>query len=223
MKSSIIIPAYNHYDLLHTLLFEIYRRCKSVDEVVVVNDASTDENVIKGLSWWKESELIPIRELRAKTNKGFLLSSNIGLKRATGDIKILLSTDVKIYADIPLLVAEKLKENPKRLVGGIIHSHDTGWNKFGKKLFPYVEGWLLATTADGWEELGYLDARYVPNDAEDLDLSTTALSLGYELSTIESVVHIGGQSIGYGPEREALTRINIEKFRKKWIDNENSG
>lgn len=217
MTSSIIIPAYNHYDLLHVLLFEIYRRCKSVDEVVVVNDASTDDSVIKGLAWWKESKLIPIRELRSSTNRGFLLSANSGLKKATGDIKILLSTDVKIYDDVSVLVTDKLKDNPKRLVGGIIHSHDTGWNRFGKTIFPYVEGWLLATTADGWEELGYLDTRYVPNDFEDVDLSTTALSLGYELEIIPSVVHIGGQSIGYSPEREALTKINQEKFKNKWI------
>ena len=33
----------------------------------------------------------------------------------------------------------------------------TGWNKFGEKIFPYLEGWLLATTSKGWAELGYFE------------------------------------------------------------------
>jgi GT2 family glycosyltransferase len=219
MKVSIVIPAYNHYDLLHQLLYDLYRNCNSVNEVVVVNDASTDEELFSGLNWWKGTGMLPIREIRAKENKGFLISANLGLKQATGDIKILISTDVRVYGDIVQAITLILKANPKSLVGGVVYTHDTGWNKFGKKIFPYVEGWMLATTNYGWEELGYLDRRYVPNDFEDVDLSTTALSLGYELIIVEpgSAVHTGGKSIGYSPEREALTRINQKKFEEKWI------
>lgn len=216
---SIVIPAFNHYDLLHQVLFDIYKNCNSVNEVVVVNDASTETDVITGLDWWKHGGMLPVREIRSQTNKGFLLSANVGLMKATGDIKILLSTDVRVKGDLVQAVSLALKENPKRLVGGIIYSQDTGWNKFGKKIFPYVEGWLLATIADGWEALGYLDAIYVPNDFEDVDLSTKALSMGYELVTVPegTAIHMGGGSIGYSPEREALTKINQRKFKDKWM------
>ena len=69
------------------------------------------------------------------------------------------------------------------------------------------------------ERLNYFDERYVPHDFEDVDLSTTALSLGMELIPLNNpgLQHIGGQSIGYSPAREAITRTNLKKFGDKWI------
>ena len=69
------------------------------------------------------------------------------------------------------------------------------------------------------EKLNYFDERYVPHDFEDVDLSTTALSLGMELIPLNNpgLQHIGGQSIGYSPAREAITRTNLKKFGDKWI------
>lgn len=218
-RISIVIPVFNQYPLLHQLLYDIYQKCYNhVDEVLIVNDASTEEDVIGGLDWWKQSEMLPIREIRNKENRGFLLSSNLGLRKATGDIKILISTDVRLYVDVAEKIQSVLKESPKSLVGGVIYSHDTGWNKFGTKIFPYVEGWMLGATADGWEALGYFDERYTPSDYEDVDISTVALQRGYGLAVIEpgSAVHLGGRSIGYSPEREIQTRRNQEKFREKW-------
>ena len=67
--------------------------------------------------------------------------------------------------------------------------------------------------------MGYFDDRYAVSDFEDVDLSTTAVSLGYNLVPLNNpgLVHLGGKSIGYSPEREARTRINQEKFEEKWI------
>ena len=79
---------------------------------------------------------------------------------------------------------------------------------------------MLIAKKEHWEELGYFDERYAPHDFEDVDLSTTALSKGFNLAQIvpETVVeHIGAQSIGYGDERSELTKKNREKFREKWI------
>lgn len=219
MTVSIVIPVYNQYPMLHQLLFDIYQKCGKVDEVLIVNDCSTEEEVISGLSWWKGTEMLPIREIRNTENRGFLLSSNYGLRKAIGDVKILISTDVRVLGDAVYRIVHALSNNPKTLVGGIFYNHDTGWNTFGKKTFPYLEGWLLATTADGWEALGYFDEQFSPNDYEDIDLSTTALKRGYELMALASdvAVHLGGRSIGYSPERELLTHRNQKKFEAKWI------
>ena len=104
------------------------------------------------------------------------------------------------------------------LVGNFTQSQLDGMN-FDGKIFPYLEGWLLAFTKDAWNEIGGFDPIYAPNDAEDIDFSTTALSKGYKLIPLPEglVTHIGSQTLSYGPEREALTKINIEKFRKKWM------
>ena len=82
-----------------------------------------------------------------------------------------------------------------------------------------MEGWLLATTSKGWAELGYFDGRYTPCDFEDVDLSTQAMSMGYDLVALNSPAlrHMGGQSSGFNSAREAQTRINQKKFEEKWI------
>ncbi|MEK6882660.1 MAG: hypothetical protein AABY22_23765, partial [Nanoarchaeota archaeon] len=75
------------------------------------------------------------------------------------------------------------------------------------------------TTRNAWDELFYFDEQFAPSDMEDIDLSTKAYALGYDLVALPSDMthHIGGQSIGFNPEREKITLINKEKFKNKWI------
>jgi GT2 family glycosyltransferase len=153
-------------------------------------------------------------------NVGFLKASNAGLKKADGDVVCLISNDVRIYKDIVHGIFDKVSGwHSPVLVGGRLLDFDTGWNEFDGKIFNYLEGWLLATTKDAWSELFYFDEQFIPSDMEDVDISTKALSLGYELISLpaEMTHHIGGQSIGFNPEREAITIRNKEKFRNKWM------
>lgn len=217
---SIIIPIYNNWALTHQCLFDIFQKCFPVDEVIIVNDNSPDPTVYAGLEWWKNQAFLPIREVRLEKNVMFLRASNIGLKKATGDIKILLSNDVRIYGNVSQSILNLLTEDEHQLVGGRYLDWKTGWNDFGDAVFPYLEGWLLAATAKGWEDLGYFDEQYVPSDMEDVDLSATAGMLGYKLTALppEMTNHLGGQSIGFNSAREAITIANKEKFKKKWME-----
>jgi GT2 family glycosyltransferase len=218
---SIVIPTYNHFELTHQLLWDIYKNCSLVEEVIVVDNGSQDKAVQDGLKWWANSHLLPIETITLKENVGFLRASNIGLKAAVEDIVCLVSNDVRIYRDL-VVMAQGLAQIPgKILLGGKVYNDSTGWNEFDGKVFPYVEGWLLITERGNWEELGYFDERFAPCDFEDVDLSTTAISLGYSLAQITPdagtvVEHLGAQTIGYGDAREAGTRINQKKFQEKW-------
>lgn len=225
----IVIPIYNAWELCHSLLWDLFRKEKdNITSITIVNDCSTDTEVEGGIKWWCSSYggKYPIRAIHNEHNIGFLLSANLGIKSVTNhqdtlpqDIIILLSTDVKVLTPFISQIKEIMESNPKSLVGGIFYGHDTGWNKFGDLLYPYLEGWLLATTVSGWSDLGYFDERYIPSDYEDVDLSTTAISKQYQLVPLNNVglQHLGGMSIHYGPEREKQTRINQEKFKLKWI------
>lgn len=224
----IVIPHYNRWDMTHPRLWELYKHDKEwVTEILVVDDCSTDDMTEGGLRWWKEmgkKSNFHVRSISPETNQHFLRAANLGIrdirkKANPEDVIILLSNDVLNRVGFVKQVSELLS-SPKRLVGGVLLNKDTGWNKFGGKIFPYLEGWLLAATADGWTELGGgFDERYSLSDFEDVDLSTTALSLGYELVPINhpGLQHLGGQSIGYSPEREENTLANRDKFREKWV------
>lgn len=224
----VIIPHYNKWDLTHPRLWELYKHSKEhITEVLVVDDCSNDDMTEGGLRWWASMSVkqdFRVRAIRTESNLHFLRASNFGIddilkKSEPEDIIILLSNDVLVLRDFVGQVKDILS-HPKKLVGGVLLSKDTGWNKFGDKVFPYLEGWLLAATAEGWKELGGgFDTRYKFSDFEDVDLSTTALSLGYELVPLNNPAlnHLGGMSIGYNPEREARTKANRKKFERKWI------
>lgn len=219
-KTSIVIPYYNHWELTHQALFDLYSHCReSIYEVVLVNDGSTEIMSYDGLEWWKKNKMLPIRVLDMEENVGFLRASNAGIRKASGDIVVLLSNDVRVQENIITKIEKILEDDPASLIGGRLYTESTGWNKFGDKIFPYVEGWLLATTKDGWKELGGFDEQFAPNDYEDVDLSTTAAHKGFTLCELlyAKVTHIGAQSIGYSSVREELTKKNQKKFEAKWL------
>lgn len=211
MKFSFIIPAYNNYKLLHQLLWDIYKNCSPCYEIVITDDGN-DQETLDGVEWWKS--LLPVRHFR-HNEVGFLLNSNAGLRKARGDVLCLVSTDVRIHKDI---VGYNVGyENC--LWGGKLLDWDTGWNTFNGVVYPYLEGWLLATHKDTWSKLDYFDERYSPNDMEDVDLSTQAIRKGLLLRAYpeDYVSHLGAQTIGYNPEREELTKRNKTKFYEKWV------
>ncbi len=217
IKVSFVIPFYNHWELTHQLLFDIVNQCKDVDEVIVVNNGSTESH---GLAWWQDSKLLPLRVVSLVPNRGFLLGANEGLKASLGDVTALISNDVRIRGNLSGVLRLTYTLHPRVVSGGKLYTGDTGWNNFNGVLFPYVEGWMVAAGTDVWKELGYFDERYAPNDFEDVDLSTTARSKGLELVELPTGIaeHMGARTISYGPEREKLTKINREKFRQKWIE-----
>lgn len=216
MKVSFIIPVFNHWTLINTLLRGIFDHTRP-DEIIVVDDCSTDQETRDGLDWWFLNYGVNV--VRPIENLGFLKASNYGVSKATGDIVVLISSDVKIEDDLAEIVKGLVSENPRVFIGGKLYQYDTGWNTFDGEVYPYLEGWLLACTKEVWDELGGFDVRFAPHDFEDVDISTTAVSKGLALIPLNNpnIRHLGGMTIGYNDERQALTVRNKEKFREKWI------
>lgn len=229
MKSYILIPHFENWTLTHQRLWELYRYCRdNITEVIVIDDCSMDDETEGGLRWWAQFRVqhdFKVSSIRTPENLNFLRASNFGIRHllekvTSDDIIILLSNDVEIRNDFVRQIADKIGQSPKSLVGGVLYSHDTGWNKFGNTVFPYIEGWLLAMNMEGWTlaEWGF-DERFSPSDYEDVDLSTFMRTMRYELIPLNNpgLHHIGGQSIKYGPERLARTNENRKKFEEKWV------
>lgn len=216
-KVSIVILCYNRYDLTHQLLMDIKQHCSQAYEVIVVDNASEDSNVANGLEFWLSLNVLPLKVVSLRNNRGFIGGMNYGLSKATGDIVVLLSNDVRItggyfWGDL----ISVFRENDKTLLGGILYSHDTGWNVFKDKIFPYVEGWFLAATKEFWNVVGGFEEMYAPSDFEDVHLSTQAIEMGYTLQTIGGIQHLGAKTYGYNSERLARTNRNRELFAKYW-------
>lgn len=215
--TSIVIPFFNHWEMTHQLLYDIYTQMRDVDEVVVVDNGSTEAT---GLDWWEGNGLLPLSVIHVSENEGFLRAANRGMRHAHGEVLILISNDVRIYQPVLPMIRTTLALHPKTVMGGVLYEHDTGWNTFAGRIYPYVEGWFLAVSRDIWKAAAGFDERYAPNDYEDVDFSTYAREkLGCKLMALPlgSVVHMGSQTIGYTDERRYLTEQNMEKFREKWV------
>jgi len=217
-KVSIVVPCYNHYDLLHSLLFDIYNFNRDVDEVVIIDNGSNAKDFFDGYNWWLKSKNLPLKMYTIKENVGFLKACNFGVPKADGDIILLVSNDVQIKRPILDEVKEKLNGG-NCIVGPRLVDWNSGWNCFNNHIYPYLEGWLLGFTRGTWKDLGGFDERFAPNDYEDVDFSTSAISKGYSLVTLgnSQITHLGGATLKFSPQREALTKINQEKFRQKWV------
>jgi GT2 family glycosyltransferase len=214
-KTSIVIPVYNHWDLVENLIADLEKfEIDNIDEVVICDNGSEEQRVLKSG--------LPIKYLRSEKNLGFTLASNFGLKKVRqGDDRMvfLISTDVRIYSKFIDRASDILFGAQPALLGNRHITFDSGWNTFDGITFDYLEGWFLGATSEGWRYLGYFDEAYSPFDYEDIDLSTTAKQKGYKLVSLNNpnIIHLGAQTIGFNPEREAITIRNKEYFRKKWV------
>jgi len=222
MKVSVVIPQYKNMSLLHQVLWGLYSKCRDdIDEIIIVDDFSEDKDVY---DYYDNGMMIgmfsTIKVYRQKENAGFLKTCNFGVEKASGDVVVVLSNDVRIHRNFVKVVKEIIEKDEKVLIGGKLLSGDTGWNTFDGKTFPYIEGWLVVCTKKAWEELGGFDEQYGSSDFEDVDLSTKAVSLGYTLVELGNEVshEHPASSYGYNPEREARTKRNRELFRKKWTE-----
>lgn len=217
-KVSIVIPTYKTWKLTQGLLDNLSRHEKdNIDEIVVVDDCSGDEVTLV-------SDL-PFEVLRLEENQGFPKACNRGLEYVTQNIAdkrlvFLISNDVIVTGKFIEQAAEHAFDARRALIGNRHIVFDSGWNTFDGKTFDYLEGWFFAANSDSWRDLGYFDEAYSPYDYEDIDLSTKAKTKGYKLVSLNNphLIHMGGQTIGFNPTREAVTRRNQEYFRKKWLE-----
>ena len=108
MYLSIIIPAYNAQKSIIPLLTSLYKsrrvNWKNL-EIIVVDDASSDNTVSRLLSWVKTHKKISVRILKLKKNSGPAHARNVGVKYARGMIVLFLDSDVRVY---PLTLFELL-------------------------------------------------------------------------------------------------------------------
>lgn len=229
MKTSIVIPMYGHWDLVHPLLMQLWSHSlqrHSELEIVLVDDCSPDPNAYSGgIKWWQAGLLEGrFRYFRNKENRGFSHTCNTGAKIAIkngAEIVIFLSTDVTVMGDIAGDVETLVNLDKNIVVGGTILCNDTGWNNLPNcGPVPYPEGWMLACHVDVWGQLGGFDGNFAPYDYEDVDLGTQCWWQGIKLvSAPTKLRHAGGKSISVvNPNRVLITQKNGIYWRSKWAD-----
>jgi GT2 family glycosyltransferase len=182
-------------------------------EFVVVDNGSNGQTVevLKRLSAVPQ---LPLKLILNIGNKGFGPGNNQGVEASMGSVLIITQPDVILKED----VAEKAREaNDYFLYGPQLNDYDTGWNRFGTTIVPYLNGHFLVCTRKTWDVIGGFDSRYYPTDFEDVDLSYTAVQKGVELvQTPYNVMHLSSGSWSLRSDRLQVTRNNRKVFAQKW-------
>lgn len=238
---SIIIPVYNKSLYTFTCLKSIHETSGSnVYEIIVVDDASTDDTSRM------LGNITGITVIRNAENKGFIHSSNTGVKAAKGRYIVLLNNDTIVtrgwldalthtfrYFPDAGLVGAKLIYPDGRLqeAGGVVWQDASAWN-YGRydnpdkpeysycRAVDYCSGACLMIRRQDLIDLGSFDEYYSPAYYEDTDLAFRVRKTGkkvyYQPGAL--VIHFEGVSSGTDVSKgtKQYQVVNHEKFFTRW-------
>ena len=209
-KVSIIIPNFNGKDILGKNLPVVLKACEKFGlhqtEIIVVDDASSDESVS-----FVEKNFPQIKLVIHQVNQFFAATCNTGVSLAKGQIVVLLNSDVVPEVDfLPPLVNHFNNEetfsvgcrevdcrNGKEILSGkgiMMFKRGLVVHRRAPEQDAGITSWTSAGSAaysrEKWEKLGGLDTLFRPAYEEDRDLSYRASKHGWvNLYEPKSVVH----------------------------------
>ncbi len=97
-RMSVVIPNYNHGRLLPEALRAIERQSTPPFEVIVVDDGSTDDSIVRLQSLASEMSWLQIH--RHGENSGVNAACNTGLARVRGDFVLFTAADDRLDGDM---------------------------------------------------------------------------------------------------------------------------
>jgi glycosyltransferase involved in cell wall biosynthesis len=118
---SVVIPVYNSSEHLEKCLQKLSTSDDSPDEVIVVDDGSTDASP-------DVAGRFQVRLLKTETRSGPAVARNLGAREATGDVLYFIDADVLVRSDTVRQIRAAFADDPKldALIGSYDDSPDSG-------------------------------------------------------------------------------------------------
>ncbi|HJA85927.1 MAG TPA: glycosyltransferase [Candidatus Bacteroides avicola] len=140
-KVSLIIPIYNVASYIADCLRSVYTQTYPLLEVILVNDATTDDSMTQAAPWIKKlQERYRVKVVNHTWNRGLSASRNTGMEAATTDWIYFIDSDDEITPNcIELLAAQVEKYPDVDFVMGDIKYVGTDWH-FPLTCDAYVKG-----------------------------------------------------------------------------------
>jgi O-antigen biosynthesis protein len=244
-RFSLVIPVHNHVDATLSCLRSVQANSPlSEMEVIVVDDASTDDTVML------LGALEGLTVVRLESNLGFLGAISAGIAASTGEYMVLLNNDTVVQPGWLDALVEVIEDDVRvgavgsKLVfpngrlqeaGCIVWSDATAWNLgYGKtpdapaynvrREVDYCSAASLLVRRAAYDAVGGFDRRYTPAYYEDTDLCFSLRKAGYSViyQPESVVVHQGSLSHPEEPasSSEGHTKLSMEVnryiFAAKW-------
>ena len=232
-KSSVIIPVFNQAALTQQCLKKLIEQ--GIDEIIVVDDGSTDDTA-EVLNWFQEK----IHVIRHGENLGFAAACNRAAAVARGDFLVFLNNDtipgpgwlsaLEAYAanqpqasviGSKLLYPDETVQHagvvicqdryPRHIYSGFPAYH-SAVNK--SRRFQIVTGACMLVRRSAFDEARGFDPVF-RNGFEDVDLCLRLGAAGHEIHyCAESVLH---HYESVSPGRFKHDGSNVALYRQRWI------
>jgi glycosyltransferase involved in cell wall biosynthesis len=123
---SVIIPTHNRVDVVLRALSSVFTQTRPPDEVIVVDDGSTDDTPDR------IPELFPEAVFLRQENQGVSAARNRGIHEARGDLLAFLDSDDEW---LPLKLERQLQELEKSPELPLCHTNEI-WIRNGRRVNP---------------------------------------------------------------------------------------
>ena len=123
LKISIIIPCHNEEKSIKNCIESCFNQTRKFDEIIVVNDGSTDRSGEVLEQFNKTIQVITI--LKATGNKSY--AQEIGLKYVTGDIFVATDGDTILDSHFVETIEKDFEDPTVMAVGGYVKSLQYNW------------------------------------------------------------------------------------------------
>ena len=198
MKISLVIPCYNEESSIGPCLEAVKAQTRQFDEILVVDNNSTDSTVEVVESYLGE---LPIRVL-TEERQGVAWASQRGYDEASGQVIARIDADTRIEPTWARVVEEFLLAHPEvGGVGGSYWFYDLPRFSFRKSAFANAAkygsdssgrclglmGNNMAIRKSAWEAARPC-VRNLPRTHEDLDVALALREVGVELRTLPGMV-----------------------------------
>jgi O-antigen biosynthesis protein len=208
LSASVIVLAWNGSSDLPECLDALLQQDSPAPEIIVVDNASTDDSA--GLVARRYPQVRLIRNAR---NEGFAGGNNVGLRAARGDVLVLLNQDTVVRPDWLRNLLAALASDPgvgiagcKTLypdgliqhAGGCVdergEARHYGYRQPDRGEFDtprdvdFVTGAALAIRRQTLDAIGELDPGFAPAYYEDIDLCYRARRSGFRVRYVPGAV-----------------------------------
>jgi len=218
---SVVIPAYNEEENIEATIYSILRNNYLIDEILVINDGSTDNTVEKVYSLQKKYPQIKLLSIR---NSGKANALNIGIKMTKSEIIVALDGDTIFHKNTILNLVRHFDDKDVEAVAGKIYAIQSSGiisafqnieyivsQNIVKKAFYAINAVDVVPGAVGaWRKSAVLRFGGFNSDTlvEDKDLTLAILK--------------SGKKVVYEPEAISYTETphtikNFAKQRFRWI------
>lgn len=180
MKISVVIPCHNEKGYIERCLSALLAQTVSPDEVIVVDDGSTDGSP-------EIASRFPVKLIRVSARRGIGCARNLGVRHAIGDVIVFVDADVVLpQRTIERFVEHFRSDDSVAGVGGRYVNLGKGW--FDRYLSRY-HGGTFAGGCSAFRRTALLKLDLPPKIGYAVDVWTRKLmeKAGYKLVADEEI------------------------------------